>query len=171
MNENQLQRYLANNSKEFIERYLNKITCIDKYGGELSKIEYLGTEVYTGEGQKRADLVYKVKTLYPVIVVIELKQTADTNAITQLCGYIKDLRKSHILEEENPNTYFDRPYQYYGIIAGKWVKDSAKRLIDNDISGCLSYIDFSNNEFKRLDEDEHRFYEDKTYWFEENMFD
>ena len=170
MSESQLQRYLINNNDEFIKRYLNKIAHIDKYGGKKNKIKFLGAEVYTGKGQKRADLVYEVETLYPTIIVIELKQKADTNAITQLCGYIKDLKNSHILETENPQSYFGRPYYYYGIVVGKWVNDSAKRLIENDISGCLSYIDFSGNEFKKLGEDDSRWYEDQTYWFEEKMF-
>ena len=170
MTEKQLQRYIVRNNDEFIKRYLNEIMCLED-AGYNAKIEFIGAEVKTGNGNKRADLIYRIDTLYPMIIVIELKQNVDTRAIAQVCSYIKDLKKSRKFEKNDTKQYLlGAVYHYYGIVAGKSISGTAQEIIDNDVSYSLSYIDFSKNMFKKINEDNGRYYTNNSYWFECKMY-
>jgi hypothetical protein len=166
MSEREMRLYLEKYNEEFIKRYILK--CISH---ELTccKVDYLGSEIKTGIGLHRADMVYIVKTLYPIIVVIELKQEISTDAIIQLQNYIKEFKKSKILEK-NRDKYFHANFRYVGIVVGKWIRPIVSRLIESNLSNDLSYIEFFNNEYKCMDEDKTYYYTDETYWFENKIF-
>ena len=162
MIEKDMQKYLEKYNNEFIKRYI--LPCLSDDFHEC-KIKYLGKEVRTGIGLHRADMVYILNTLYPIIVVIEIKQEASIDAVIQVQNYIKEFKKTKILEK-NKDKYFHANFRYIGIVVGKWVRPIAKRLIESNISYDLSYIEFYNNEYKCIDEDVCRYYVDKEYWFE-----
>lgn len=165
-NEKYLQRYLIANNELFIERYIKEILGFTEYGIK-GNIEFLGSELNTGIGKCRCDLVYRFDYITPMIIVVELKQEVQTDAIVQVENYIKQLQKSQIYE--NKKSF--HPYRYIGIVAGKWVRSIVKELINMDLSGQLSYIDFKNNSFKQIGTDgKSYYYENQNYEFELNMY-
>jgi len=167
MSEKEIRLYLEKYNEEFIKRYILKCLSHDFTN---CKIDYLGSEVRTGVGLHRADMVYIIRTLYPIIIVIELKQEIGTEAIIQLQNYIKEFKKSKILEK-NRNKYIHSNFRYVGITVGKWIRPIASRLIESNLSCDLSYIEFYNNEYKCIDEDMVYHYTDQTYWFENGLFE
>lgn len=157
MNENLMQMYLSFNCEELWNRYLKPILFLQDNGFKYD-IEFLGTEVHTGVGGKRADMVFKIKCFYPTIVVIELKQSANTNAIVQVSNYIRQFQETKILEDDindlkNYTVQCFNYYRYVGIVAGKRITKKAKELVECDLSNSLSYIDFYNKTFKSLPTD------------------
>ena len=79
------------------------------------------------------------------------------------------MKNSKSYEEKN-NHWF--PYRYIGIVCGKWVSGNTKHLINADLSGQLSFIDFSLNEYKEIGtEGKVMYYEDQNYWFENGIFE
>ena len=160
MKEKDIKTYLEKYNKEFIERYIKK--CLSENITEYN-VKYLGSEVLTNVGLHRADMVFLVETISPIIIVVELKTEVSTSAIVQVQNYIKEFEKSGKFEKK---TSYPRTCRYIGIVAGKWVKPIVKELISSDISGKLSYIEFRNNEYKCIDEDAVYYYTDEHYWFE-----
>lgn len=165
INERCLQIYLTLNKQEFIKRYI--LNCLSHEYKDC-KVYFLGSEVRTGVGAHRADMVFYVDSYTPVIVVVELKKDANSNAVIQVQNYIKEFKKTKILEKEE-NAFRPRSH-YVGIVAGKWVEPIVKRLVESDMSNSLSYIDFRNNEYKCIAEDKVYYYDDENYWFECQMY-
>lgn len=161
--EKDIKKFILNNNEEFIERYLDKILFGNEYHN--TKIEYIGSEVMTGNGLKRCDLLYKVDWFDPIIIVVELKQEIDTNSFIQLCNYINEFKKSHIIENVfDKKLYpFGQCFRYYGVLVGKYLRSSAKELIESELSHSISYVDFYNSEFFRFADRQAYYYKNDDF--------